>query len=71
MAEEPEIGGREPIAVNVMAGESYWCCRCGRSKGQPFCDGRWNGRRRVTADAVLYLQAHEVAAFCECSHESL
>ena len=35
----PEIGGRRPIAVKVVAGKSYWWCACGRSKTQPFCDG--------------------------------
>ena len=35
----PEIGGREPIAIEVEAGQTYWWCACGRSKSQPFCDG--------------------------------
>lgn len=36
---DPEIGGTEPIAVEVEEGKMYWWCTCGRSKGQPFCDG--------------------------------
>ena len=36
---EPEIGGREPVTVDVVEGETYWWCRCGRSNDQPFCDG--------------------------------
>jgi CDGSH-type Zn-finger protein len=39
MSKMPEIGGREPIFVEVTAGETYWWCACGRSKEQPFCGG--------------------------------
>ncbi len=36
---DPEIGGKEPIAVEVEEGKMYWWCACGRSANQPFCDG--------------------------------
>lgn len=36
---DPEVGGTEPIAVEVEEGKMYWWCACGRSANQPFCDG--------------------------------
>ena len=36
---EPIIAARTPIAVDVVAGKTYWWCACGQSKTQPFCDG--------------------------------
>jgi CDGSH-type Zn-finger protein len=39
MSEQPAIGGRAPLPVEVTAGEEYWWCACGRSQSQPFCDG--------------------------------
>ena len=43
MSEMPEIGGRAPLAAEVVAGETYWWCACGRSNSQPFCDGSHAG----------------------------
>ena len=43
MSEQPHIGGRAPIPVQVTAGEEYWWCACGRSQSQPFCDGSHEG----------------------------
>ena len=34
-----ERAGDSPIAVDVVAGKSYFWCACGKSSKQPFCDG--------------------------------
>ncbi|MDO9451062.1 MAG: CDGSH iron-sulfur domain-containing protein [Rugosibacter sp.] len=36
----PEITATSPFAVAVEAGEDYYWCSCGKSSGQPFCDGK-------------------------------
>jgi len=40
---EPHIAQRAPFAIEVEAGLSYFWCVCGRSAGQPFCDGSHKG----------------------------
>ena len=71
MNDVPEIGGRRPLPINVVAGESYWWCACGRSKSQPFCDGSHKGHRIPAAGmegggerggVVLRLQALAASA---------
>ena len=64
MSAVPEIGGRRPIAINVVAGESYWWCACGRSKTQPFCDGS----HKVTSFTPIEFKAEksEKVFFCTC-----
>lgn len=32
-----------PWAIEVEATQTYWWCRCGKSKSQPFCDGSHKG----------------------------
>ena len=62
----PHIAAREPIAIQVKAGDTYWWCACGRSKSQPFCDGSHEGSpfspKEFTsaADRTLF--------FCACKH---
>ena len=63
-AEQPEVGGTEPITVDVVAGETYWWCRCGRSKDQPLCDGS----HEVTSFEPLEWMAERSRpmSFCTC-----
>ena len=39
----PTIAQKSPIAVDVVAGKTYYWCACGRSKKQPFCDSTHQG----------------------------
>ena len=39
MSDKSVIGQNYPIPVEVEAGKSYFWCKCGRSRSQPFCDG--------------------------------
>jgi CDGSH iron-sulfur domain-containing protein 3 len=80
MSEMPEIGGRQPIPVEVEAGKSYWWCACGRSKKQPFCDGSHKGGAfspvefKPEAAAEVYFCACKRSAkkpMCDGSHKRL
>lgn len=41
--EQPIIAQKEPLAVDVDAGKTYFWCACGKSANQPFCDGSHQG----------------------------
>jgi CDGSH iron-sulfur domain-containing protein 3 len=64
MSEEPVIGGRAPIAIEVKAGEEYWWCRCGRSSSQPFCDG---SHQDTGFEPIAYIAPEtRRVLFCTC-----
>jgi len=35
--------GDAPVKVQLVAGQTYAWCACGRSENQPFCDGSHQG----------------------------
>jgi CDGSH-type Zn-finger protein len=35
---KPKIAGKKPVVMELEPGKYFWC-KCGLSKGQPYCDG--------------------------------
>jgi CDGSH-type Zn-finger protein len=77
---EPVVAQKAPYPIAVEAGKDYWWCACGRSKGQPFCDGSHKGtglapmKFTAEADKTLYFcgcKASAKAPFCDGTHQRL
>jgi len=62
----PVVADNKPIKVNLTKGQEYYFCTCGRSKGQPFCDGSHAGTA-FTPKAMVSEQDQE-AYLCVCKH---
>ena len=68
MSDEPVVSQKNPYAVEVEAGKTYYWCSCGRSKDQPFCDGSHQG----TGFEPVEFTAKEngEAYLCGCKHSN-
>jgi CDGSH-type Zn-finger protein len=61
---DPKIAARQPAPMQLVAGQTYYWCRCGESKAQPMCDGSHKGSAftplAFTADVT------KEAWLCQC-----
>jgi len=60
----PIIAGNQPIGVELEKDKEYYFCICGKSKGQPFCDGSHVGTSFSPKSFVA--QSAETAYLCAC-----
>lgn len=61
---QPEIAAREPAEVELEPGMTYYWCACGRSKGQPFCDGSHQGTTFLPL--AFEVSERKQAWLCQC-----
>ncbi len=62
---EPVIADAKPVVMKLEAGTYYWCS-CGRSQGQPFCDGSHKGSG--FAPFKFEVTEARIVALCNCKH---
>lgn len=61
---EAKIAAKEPAAVEVKAGVTYYWCSCGLSEQQPFCDG--SHKDSGFAPRAFTAEKDETLYFCQC-----
>ena len=63
---EPHIAQKKPYLLEVEAGKTYYWCACGKSAGQPLCDGSHKGSG--FAPIPFKAETSGKVAFCGCKH---
>ncbi len=61
----PTIAQKSPFVLPMKIGRYHWCA-CGRSTGQPFCDGSHKGTE--FAPKTVDLTEAKTVAWCGCKH---
>ncbi|MBX3235444.1 MAG: CDGSH iron-sulfur domain-containing protein [Nitrospiraceae bacterium] len=63
--EKPVVAAKQPVVMELEPGTYYWC-RCGRSKNQPFCDGAHKGTSFTPMEFTM--TEKKTVALCQCKH---
>ena len=63
MTEKPVVAQKGPYVLDMEPG-TYWWCACGRSAGQPFCDGAHKGTGFVPVKVDIAEKRR--VAWCGC-----
>ncbi len=63
---QPVIADNKPVRTTLVKGEEYYFCVCGRSKGQPFCDGSHAGTDLTPKRFVA--EEDGEAYLCQCKY---
>lgn len=62
------IADRKPQVLKLEPGKTYYWCSCGRSAGQPFCDG---AHKVTTLSPMAFTPDKEKpVALCTCKQTS-
>jgi CDGSH-type Zn-finger protein len=62
---EPQIASKTPYAVELEAGNYFWCA-CGKSKKQPLCDASHKGSEFTPVKFTI--EEKKKVYMCGCKH---